>query len=76
VPARFLAMLALAPVFAARVRSGTRQTRFAGAAVPNYFRVPYGPALGAMAGDPAAMDGFVRVAAGVDPPAVPAGKTG
>jgi 2-polyprenyl-6-methoxyphenol hydroxylase-like FAD-dependent oxidoreductase len=50
VAGNFAAMLELAPSFAARVRAGTRQTRFAGAAVPNYFRVPYGPGW-ALVGD-------------------------
>jgi 2-polyprenyl-6-methoxyphenol hydroxylase-like FAD-dependent oxidoreductase len=50
VEGNFLAMLELAPDFAARVRAGTRETRFAGAAVPNYFRTPYGPGW-ALVGD-------------------------
>jgi 2-polyprenyl-6-methoxyphenol hydroxylase-like FAD-dependent oxidoreductase len=50
VEGNFLAMLELAPVFAARVRAATRETRFAGAAVPNFFRVPYGPGW-ALVGD-------------------------
>jgi 2-polyprenyl-6-methoxyphenol hydroxylase-like FAD-dependent oxidoreductase len=50
VAGNFAAMLELAPAFAARVRAGTRETRFAGAAVPNYFRVPYGPGW-ALVGD-------------------------
>ncbi|HST65841.1 MAG TPA: NAD(P)/FAD-dependent oxidoreductase [Mycobacteriales bacterium] len=50
VAGNFLAMLEQAPPFAARVRAGTRQTRFAGAAVPNYFRTPYGPGW-ALVGD-------------------------
>jgi hypothetical protein len=36
----------------------------------------FAAALGAMAGDRAAMDGFVRVTAGVDSPAALFGKTG
>jgi 2-polyprenyl-6-methoxyphenol hydroxylase-like FAD-dependent oxidoreductase len=39
----FLRMLDLAPSFADRVRGATREARFVGAAVPNYFRTPYGP---------------------------------
>ncbi|HEY6745381.1 MAG TPA: NAD(P)/FAD-dependent oxidoreductase, partial [Mycobacteriales bacterium] len=50
VAGNFLAMLELAPEFAARVRAGTRETRFAGSAVPNYFRTPYGPGW-ALVGD-------------------------
>lgn len=34
--------LALSPSFAERVRAARREERFAGAAVPNYFRKPYG----------------------------------
>jgi 2-polyprenyl-6-methoxyphenol hydroxylase-like FAD-dependent oxidoreductase len=50
VEGNFLAMLALAPAFAARVRAARRETRFVGTAVPNYFRVPYGPGW-ALVGD-------------------------
>jgi 2-polyprenyl-6-methoxyphenol hydroxylase-like FAD-dependent oxidoreductase len=50
VEGNFLAMLELAPPFAERVRAGTRETRFAGAAVANYFRTPYGPGW-ALVGD-------------------------
>jgi 2-polyprenyl-6-methoxyphenol hydroxylase-like FAD-dependent oxidoreductase len=32
----------LAPTFAARLRGAKREARFAGAAVPNYFRKPFG----------------------------------
>jgi 2-polyprenyl-6-methoxyphenol hydroxylase-like FAD-dependent oxidoreductase len=32
----------LAPAFAARIRQAKRETRFAGACLPNYFRKPYG----------------------------------
>jgi 2-polyprenyl-6-methoxyphenol hydroxylase-like FAD-dependent oxidoreductase len=46
----FLAMLELAPAFADRLRAGTRETRFVGAAVANYFRKPYGPGW-ALVGD-------------------------
>ncbi len=38
----FLRMLELAPVFADRVRSASREERFVGAAVPNFFRKPFG----------------------------------
>ena len=36
--------------FAKRLRNATREAPFAGAAVPNYFRKPYGPGW-ALAGD-------------------------
>jgi len=39
-----------APVFAARLRNATRVAPFAGTAVPNYFRKPYGPGW-ALVGD-------------------------
>jgi flavin-dependent dehydrogenase len=39
-----------APAFAARVRGGRREERFFGAAVPNFFRKPYGPGW-ALVGD-------------------------
>ncbi len=40
----------LAPAFAERLRAGARETRFVGAAVPNFFRKPYGPGW-ALVGD-------------------------
>jgi 2-polyprenyl-6-methoxyphenol hydroxylase-like FAD-dependent oxidoreductase len=46
----YLKMLELAPPFADRVRAATRQARFVGTAVPNYFRKPYGPGW-ALVGD-------------------------
>jgi 2-polyprenyl-6-methoxyphenol hydroxylase-like FAD-dependent oxidoreductase len=46
----FLKMLELAPAFADRVRGATRVAGFVGAAVPNYFRQPYGPGW-ALVGD-------------------------
>ena len=46
----FLKTLALAPEFAERVRGARREARFLGAAVPNYFRKPYGPGW-ALVGD-------------------------
>jgi 2-polyprenyl-6-methoxyphenol hydroxylase-like FAD-dependent oxidoreductase len=46
----FLEMLELAPAFADRVRAATREERFVGAAVPGYFRTPYGPGW-ALVGD-------------------------
>jgi 2-polyprenyl-6-methoxyphenol hydroxylase-like FAD-dependent oxidoreductase len=46
----YLAVLELVPAFADRVRGATRETRFAGAPVPNYFRQPFGPGW-ALVGD-------------------------
>jgi 2-polyprenyl-6-methoxyphenol hydroxylase-like FAD-dependent oxidoreductase len=46
----FLKTMALAPAFADRLRDARREARFAGAAVPNYFRKPYGPGW-ALVGD-------------------------
>ncbi|HEV8390650.1 MAG TPA: NAD(P)/FAD-dependent oxidoreductase [Dongiaceae bacterium] len=40
----------LAPAFADRLRGAKREARFVGAAVPNYFRKPYGPGW-ALVGD-------------------------
>jgi flavin-dependent dehydrogenase len=40
----------LAPAFADRLRGAKQEERFAGAAVPNYFRKPYGPGW-ALVGD-------------------------
>jgi 2-polyprenyl-6-methoxyphenol hydroxylase-like FAD-dependent oxidoreductase len=40
----------LAPPFAERIRAARRETRFMGAAVPNYLRKPYGPGW-ALVGD-------------------------
>ena len=45
-----LTTLELAPDFADRVRGATRVARFVGAAVPSYFRQPYGPGW-ALVGD-------------------------
>jgi 2-polyprenyl-6-methoxyphenol hydroxylase-like FAD-dependent oxidoreductase len=50
VAGNYLKAIALAPVFADRLRSAKREARFAGAAVPNYFRKPYGPGW-ALVGD-------------------------
>ena len=41
--ANFLMTLELAPEFAERVRGATRVERLTAAAVPNFFRKPYGP---------------------------------
>ena len=46
----YLKSLSLAPEFAARVDAATREERFAGMAVPNFFRKPYGPGW-ALVGD-------------------------
>jgi 2-polyprenyl-6-methoxyphenol hydroxylase-like FAD-dependent oxidoreductase len=46
----FLKMFDLAPEFAERVRGATRAAPFAGAAVANFFRKPYGPGW-ALVGD-------------------------
>ena len=50
VEGNFLKMLELAPPFAERAAAGRRETRFAGTAVPNFFRRPYGPGW-ALVGD-------------------------
>jgi 2-polyprenyl-6-methoxyphenol hydroxylase-like FAD-dependent oxidoreductase len=42
----YLKTIELVPAFAERLRDATREARFAGAAVPNYFRKPYGPGWG------------------------------
>ena len=42
--------LDLAPEFGERVRAATREARFAGTSVPNYFRKPFGPGW-ALVGD-------------------------
>jgi 2-polyprenyl-6-methoxyphenol hydroxylase-like FAD-dependent oxidoreductase len=46
----YLRTLELAPTMAERVRAATRQDRFVGTAVPNYFRKPFGPGW-ALVGD-------------------------
>jgi 2-polyprenyl-6-methoxyphenol hydroxylase-like FAD-dependent oxidoreductase len=43
-------VLSLAPNFAERVCGATREAPFAGAAIPNFFRKPYGPGW-ALVGD-------------------------
>jgi flavin-dependent dehydrogenase len=50
VEANYLKTLELVPEIAARVRAARRQERFAGGAVPNFFRKPYGPGW-ALVGD-------------------------
>jgi 2-polyprenyl-6-methoxyphenol hydroxylase-like FAD-dependent oxidoreductase len=46
----YLKTIGLAPAFADRLRAAKREAGFAGAAVPNYFRKPYGPGW-ALVGD-------------------------
>ena len=50
VEANFLKTLDTAPEFAERVRAATREERFSGGSVPNFFRKPYGPGW-ALVGD-------------------------
>ncbi|MGE3872593.1 MAG: NAD(P)/FAD-dependent oxidoreductase [Parvibaculaceae bacterium] len=50
VEGNYLKTIAMAEVFAARLAGARRVTRLAGAAVPNYFRKPYGPGW-ALVGD-------------------------
>jgi flavin-dependent dehydrogenase len=50
VEGNYLKTLELAPEFAARVRDATREARFTGGAVTNYFRRPFGPGW-ALVGD-------------------------
>jgi flavin-dependent dehydrogenase len=46
----YLKTIDMAPAFAARLHDAKREAPFAGAAVPNYFRKPYGPGW-ALVGD-------------------------
>ena len=50
IEANYLKTLELVPLFADRLRAATREARFVGTAVPNYFRKPYGPGW-ALVGD-------------------------
>jgi 2-polyprenyl-6-methoxyphenol hydroxylase-like FAD-dependent oxidoreductase len=50
VEGNYLRMFDLAPEFAERIRGAKREARFAGTAVPNYFRKPFGPGW-ALVGD-------------------------
>lgn len=50
VEANFFKTLELAPEFYERVRAGTREDRFYGGGVPNFFRRPFGPGW-ALVGD-------------------------
>ena len=64
----YLKAIELAPAFAERLRRATRQARFAGAAVPNYFRKPYGRGW-ALVGDAGLQQGLHHRAG--DPGCVP-----
>ncbi|MDQ6852641.1 MAG: NAD(P)/FAD-dependent oxidoreductase [Actinomycetota bacterium] len=46
VEGNYLAMFEMAPEFADRIHAAKRETRFAGTAVPNFFRRPFGPGWG------------------------------
>ncbi len=46
----YLRTLDLVPAFAERIRAATREARFAGTTVPNFFRKPFGPGW-ALVGD-------------------------
>jgi 2-polyprenyl-6-methoxyphenol hydroxylase-like FAD-dependent oxidoreductase len=46
----YLEAIDLAPAFAERLRAGTREDRYYGMAVPNFFRKPFGPGW-ALVGD-------------------------
>ena len=50
VEGNYLKMFELAPEFAERIRGAKREARFAGTAVPNFFRKPFGPGW-ALVGD-------------------------
>jgi 2-polyprenyl-6-methoxyphenol hydroxylase-like FAD-dependent oxidoreductase len=50
VESNYLKVLDSVPEFADRVRAATRESPFAGAAIPNFFRRPYGPGW-ALVGD-------------------------
>jgi 2-polyprenyl-6-methoxyphenol hydroxylase-like FAD-dependent oxidoreductase len=50
VEGNYLRVFDQVPSFAARIRGARREARIAGAAVPNYFRKPYGPGW-ALVGD-------------------------
>lgn len=58
VEGNYLAVVAQVPAFAERVRAAKREERFAGMAVPNYFRRPYGPGW-ALVGDAGYMKDFI-----------------
>ena len=54
----YLATIAMAPALAERTASATRVERLLGAAVPNYFRTPYGPGW-ALVGDAGYLKDFI-----------------
>jgi 2-polyprenyl-6-methoxyphenol hydroxylase-like FAD-dependent oxidoreductase len=58
VEGNYLAVVEQAPAFAERVRAARREERFAGMAVPNYFRRPYGPGW-ALVGDAGYIKDFI-----------------
>jgi flavin-dependent dehydrogenase len=66
----YLKSIELAPAFADRLRGARREARFAGAAVPNYFRKPYGPSW-ALVGDAGYYLDFITPKASPTPCATP-----
>jgi hypothetical protein len=54
----FLETIELVPTFAKRMRSASREARFVGMAVPNFFRKPHGP-VWALMGDAGYERGFI-----------------
>ncbi len=58
IPGNYLKTIELAPAFAGRLRGARQEARFAGMAVPNYFRKPYGPGW-ALVGDAAYNKDFI-----------------
>jgi 2-polyprenyl-6-methoxyphenol hydroxylase-like FAD-dependent oxidoreductase len=54
----YLAAIGMAPAFAERLRRGKREAPFAGAAVANYFRKPFGPGW-ALVGDAGYLKDFI-----------------
>ena len=54
----YLKTLELAPPFAESVRAATREARFVGTAVPNFFRKPFGPGW-ALVGDAGYIKDFI-----------------
>ena len=61
----YLEALGLVPEFAERVRAGKRESRFAGTAVPNFFRKPYGAGW-ALVGDAGYNKDFITAQGIVD----------
>lgn len=58
VKAHYRAMFDLAPEFAERVKGASLETKVVGAAVPNYFRKPFGPGW-ALVGDAGYLRDFI-----------------